>query len=60
MWSLSAGTDCRSTIGSNGGSKSLERFLGHKMIFRLFPVIIGIKSCFSFILSVLDSGQIRK
>ena len=36
MQSSSVGTDYRSTIGSNGWSKSLERFLGHKMIFRLF------------------------
>ena len=36
MQSLSAEFDYRSTIGSNGWFKNLERFLGHKMIFRLF------------------------
>ena len=36
MQSLSVGTDYRPTIGSNGQFKNLERFLGHKMIFRLF------------------------
>ena len=29
-------TDYRSTIKSNGRFKSLERFLSHKIIFRLF------------------------
>ena len=36
MQSLSVGTDYRSTIGSNGQSKSLERFLGHEIVFRPF------------------------
>ena len=36
MHSLSVETNYRSTIGSNGQSKNLERFLGHKMIIRLF------------------------
>ena len=36
MQSLSVGIDYRSTIGSNGWSKSLERFLGRKIVFRPF------------------------
>ena len=36
MQSLSVETDYRSTIGFNGQFKNLERFLVHKMIFRLF------------------------
>ena len=36
MQSSSVGINYRSTIGSNGRFKSLERFLSHKMIFRLF------------------------
>ena len=36
MQSLSVGIDYRSTIGSNGQSKSLERFLGCKIIIRHF------------------------
>ena len=36
MQSLSVGVDYRSTIGSNGQSKSLERFLGHKIVFGPF------------------------
>ena len=36
MQSLNVGIDYRSTIISNGGSKRLERSLGHKIIFRLF------------------------
>ena len=50
----------RSTIGSNGQFKNLERFLSHKMIFRLFLYLFESKSCFSFILSVLDSRQMRE
>ena len=36
MQSSRVGIDYRSTIGSNGQSKSLERFLGHKIVFRPF------------------------
>ena len=36
MQSLSVGTDYRSTIGSNGWFKSLERFLSCKMILDCF------------------------
>ena len=36
MQNLSVGINYRSTIGSNGRSKNLERFLGRKMIIRLF------------------------
>ena len=60
MQSSSVGIDYRSTIGSNGWSKSLERFLGCKMIFSTVPVIVELKSCFSFVLSVSGDQQIRK
>ena len=36
MQSPNAGIDYRSTIGSNGWFKSLERFLGRKIVFRPF------------------------
>ena len=36
MQSSSVESYYRSTIGSNGQSKNLERFLGHKIIIRLF------------------------
>ena len=36
MQSSSVGTDYRSTIGSNGWFKSLDRLLGHKIVFRPF------------------------
>ena len=36
------------------------RFLSCKITFRLFPVSIESKSCFSFVLSVLGDQQIRE
>ena len=36
MQHLSVGVNYRSTIGSNGWSKNLERFIDCKMIIRLF------------------------
>ena len=59
MQSSSVGTDT-GAIRSNGWFENLERFLSHKMIFRLFPISVESKSCFSFILSVSDSQQISK
>ena len=37
-----------------------ERFLSRKITFRLFPVLVESKSCFSFVLNVLGDQQIRK
>ena len=48
MQGLSVGTDYRSTIGSNGRFKNLERFLSRKMIFRLFlsgPLYPKLSTC---------------
>ena len=41
-------------------SRVFEGFLSRKMIFTLFPIVNELKSCFSFILSILGSDQIRK
>ena len=45
MQSLNVGTDNRSTIGSNGQSGNLERFLGCKIVFRPFLLSIESISC---------------
>ena len=41
MQSLSVEINYRSTIGSNGWSKNLERFLGCKVIIRLFLQLVN-------------------
>ena len=38
----------------------LRDFLSHKITFRLLPVLVESKSCFSFVLSVSGDRQIRK
>ena len=50
----------RSTSGSTSQFGNLEGFLSRKITFRLLPVSVESKSCFSFVLSVSGDQQIRK
>ena len=48
MQSSKVGTNNRSAIGTNGRSKDLERFLGHKIVFRPFLLSNELISCCLF------------
>ena len=60
MQSSSVGIDTGLLVDPLVGLGILRDFLSRKITFRLFPVSIESKSCFSFVLSVSGDQQIRK
>ena len=60
MQSSSVGIDTGLLVHPLVGLGILRDSLSRKITFRLFPVSVESKSCFSFILSVLGNRQIRE
>ena len=60
MQSSSVGTNTGLPVGPLVGLRILRDSSSHKITFRLFPVLVESKPCFSFVLSVLGDQQMRK
>ena len=60
MQSSSVGTDTGLLVDPLVGLGILRDSSSRKITFRLFPVLVESKSCFSFVLRVSGDQQIRK
>ena len=60
MQSSNVGTDTGLPVDPLVGLRILRDSSSRKITFKLFPVLVESKSCFSFVLSVSGDQQIRK